>query len=236
MAFNVALYTGSAVTISTTEISLTGGTSSIQTKTDNAVIAVWISIPAMIAGDQFEVALLEKVISGGTQRRQVIGELVGIPNDLIVSFAAFHLGVGWDLSLKKISGTDRAATWSVRSVSGSGLNTALYVLSGVTVSSTEYSVTNNSTSLAAQTTSGAMQLWVDLTNVAAGDHYEVAMLEKAISGGTQQRIILGDINGDAGQGPLFVSPAFVLGVGWDFTLKKISGTDRAFDASVRSST
>jgi hypothetical protein len=116
MALNIALYTGSAVTVSTTAISLTAGSTSIQTKTDNVVASVWLDTANMAAGDEFEVYLYEKAISGGTQRTIIIADLIGAQADLLFITAGFHVGVGWDFGIKKIAGTDRAFSWSVRSI------------------------------------------------------------------------------------------------------------------------
>jgi hypothetical protein len=33
--------------------------------------------------------------------------------------------------------------------------------------------------------------------------------------------------------PLFVTPPFMLGEGWDFTIKKITGTDRTITSEIR---
>ena len=112
-----------------------------------------------------------------------------------------------------------------------GINTAAFTASASTVGTTEKSLTNNSTSIATQTTAGYYQVFIDAANVAAGDEFEVALLEKVISGGSQRRVVIGRFLG--GQPEIFISPAFLLGVGWDFSLKKIAGTDRAFDWSVR---
>ena len=117
MSLNLALYSQSAVTVSATEYSLTNNSTSIAAKTDNAVISIWIEVNAMAAGDEYELALQEKAVSGGTQRRIVIGNLIGAQADPIFITGSYHVGVGWDVTLKKIAGTDRAFSWSIRSAS-----------------------------------------------------------------------------------------------------------------------
>lgn len=104
----------------------------------------------------------------------------------------------------------------------------------VTVSSTEFSLTNSSTVIATQTTKGHYSVFIDTANIAAGDEYEVALQEKVRSGGTQRRTIIGRFVG--AQPDIYISPSMPLFWGWDFTLKKIAGTDRAFDWSVRAVT
>ena len=115
-----------------------------------------------------------------------------------------------------------------------GLNAALYTISASTVGSTEYSIVNDSTTIATDTTACVASLWVDAANMAAGDEFEIAMREKVIAGGTQRRIVLGCLVG--AQAAPFVTGPFELAVGWDFTIQKIAGTDRAFDAAVRAVT
>lgn len=115
MALNTALYTLSAVTVGTTEVSVTAGGTTIQTRTDNVVASLWVDTANMAAGDEFEFALYEKAISGGTARRIVLASLVGAQADALFITGPFHLGVGWDFGIKKIAGTDRAFSASVRS-------------------------------------------------------------------------------------------------------------------------
>lgn len=116
MGLNAALYTMSAVTVSTTEISITGGTSTIQTKTDNGVFSLFVEVTNMAAGDVYEVALYEKVLSGGTARRVVLATLANAQSDGLFVMHGLHLAIGWDLTLKKISGTDRTFNACVRSI------------------------------------------------------------------------------------------------------------------------
>ena len=85
--------------------------------TDNVVISVWLEVVAMVAGDEYELALQEKVVSGGTQRRNVLATLIGVQADPIFVTAAFHVGIGWDVTLKKIAGADHSFSWSIRSAS-----------------------------------------------------------------------------------------------------------------------
>jgi len=102
-----------------------------------------------------------------------------------------------------------------------------------TISTTEYSLPNNGTTLTPKTDDGIIQLFLDLSNLALGDQYELEIYEKARSADTQRLISVSTFDGSQSQ-PLYVSPSFVFLYGWDFTLKKLAGTDRAFYWSVRS--
>lgn len=117
MALNLALFSQSAQTVSTSEYSLSNNSTTIATNTTNALISVWIDVNNMVAGDEFELAIQEKAVSGGTQRRLVIAYLVGVQADPLFVTAGFHVGVGWDVTLKRIAGADRAFSWSIRSIS-----------------------------------------------------------------------------------------------------------------------
>lgn len=100
-----------------------------------------------------------------------------------------------------------------------------------TISTTEYSLVTNSTSLTSSTNVGVYQVFIDTTNMAAGDIYQIAIKEKVISGGSQLNIYLAELDG--AQGSPFVTPTLVLMEGWDVTMDKISGTDRSFSWSIR---
>lgn len=101
----------------------------------------------------------------------------------------------------------------------------------VTVGATEYSLTNNSTTIASQTTDCVVSLWLDCANMTAGDEYQVALYEKVTSAGTQRKIVLASIIG--AQPWPFLTGSFQVHHAWDFSLQKIAGTDRAFTWSVR---
>lgn len=107
-----------------------------------------------------------------------------------------------------------------------------YELDGVTVSTSEISVTNGDTSLQTQTTDGIYQLWVDTTNMAAGDVFKVQLYEKVEATGGTKRLFLSVILIGA-QTENLVIPGLPLIHGWEMTIIKLAGTDRAFDASIR---
>ncbi len=109
------LYTDSGTTISTTEYSLTNDSTTIATQTTDAVIQIWIDFNAMAAGDEYEIALRETVRASGTQRRMVLGNVVGAQADPWVS-PVFQVMIGWDVTLTKIAGTDRSIEWTIRGV------------------------------------------------------------------------------------------------------------------------
>ena len=106
-----------------------------------------------------------------------------------------------------------------------------WTLDAVTVGTTAISVISGTTSASSDTTDGVYQLWVDdNTNMTKTEEYEIRILEKVHNGGTQKTVFRDTIKGV--QSEVFVTPPLMLGNGFDFTIKKLAGTDRAFDARV----
>lgn len=99
-----------------------------------------------------------------------------------------------------------------------------------TISTTEYSLNADSTTLAADTNDYAVQAYIDFANMAAGDQYEIRVLEK-INAGSQLPIYTATVTGV--QTEPFVTPSLILGEGWDVTVKKLAGTDRSIAWSIR---
>jgi hypothetical protein len=99
---------------------------------------------------------------------------------------------------------------------------------------TEFSLTNASTTVAAQTTAGIYSVALDLNALALGDTYELRLYEKARAADTQRALLLETFNDAQGvDGAIMVSPSFQLGAGWDFTLKRTAGSDHTITWSVR---
>lgn len=102
-----------------------------------------------------------------------------------------------------------------------------------TVSGTEWSMTSDSSSIGAITTDGIYQAFLELNAVAAGDTFEFKVYEKVLSSSTQRLVFAATFSGAQGE-PVWASPALVLIHGWEMTLKKLAGTDRAINWSIRS--
>jgi hypothetical protein len=107
-----------------------------------------------------------------------------------------------------------------------------YKTGTATISTTEYSLVGTAGALATDTTDGVFQVFIDAAALAAGDEFEIAVKEKATSGGTQRLIFKATLAGAQGS-PIWVSPSLILMHGWDVTMDKIAGTDRSISWSVR---
>lgn len=101
-----------------------------------------------------------------------------------------------------------------------------------TVSTTEHSLTTDTAGPDVETSDGLFQLVLDLNALAAGDVFELKMYEKVQSAATQRLVWSVRFAGVQGT-PLWFGPATILMHGWDYTLKKISGTDRSILWSIR---
>jgi hypothetical protein len=97
-----------------------------------------------------------------------------------------------------------------------------------TVSTTEWSMTTDTAGPDADTTEGVFQAFIDLNALASGDVFEFRAYEKVRTGDTQRAVYSAQFSGSQGD-PVWASPTLILGIGWDMTLKKISGTDRAIN-------
>lgn len=106
------LYTGTS-TIGSTEYSLTSDSTTLGAIASDAVLQVMLDTSALAAADEFELAVKEKVVSGGSQAACYTAAIVGTAGDRFVS-PAIMVKHGWEVTLKKIAGTDRSIPWSLR--------------------------------------------------------------------------------------------------------------------------
>lgn len=104
-------------------------------------------------------------------------------------------------------------------------------LDNVTVGATELSIVSGTTTLQTVTDDGVYQLFVDdQGNMTKTEEYAIRIYEKVHNGGTKKQIFKATIKGV--QSEPFVAPSLMLGNGWDMTIQKLAGTDRAFDARI----
>lgn len=108
---------------------------------------------------------------------------------------------------------------------------AAYKDDSATISTTEYSLVNDSTSLATDTTDGIYQVFLDLSAMTVTEQYQIKVYEKCYSAGSKLVIYESIVTGTSA--PTWVSPSLVLLYGWDVTVKKLAGTDRTIGWSIR---
>lgn len=98
---------------------------------------------------------------------------------------------------------------------------------------TAWSLTNNSTTLLANTTAGIYQLLVDFNALTGTDAYTVRMYEKVRSADTQRLFLETALPVGAQTTPIWIFPAFQLVNGWDMSIIRTAGTDRTITWSIR---
>lgn len=228
----VTLYNSiSAVSVSTSEISILTGTTTLTDSTDAGIYRLWLDVgsASLAKGDEFIVKIKEKCLSGGTQRildQRIISHADGN----IAVFPPVMLIHGWNMTIQKLSGTDRNWTAAIRK---SGSCTQSHSLSAVSISTTEISIVTGTAAPQANTTEGVYQVFIDgiTSAVAKSDQFRFRCMEKVLSAGTQREVFPVEIYG--AQSEMVYTPMMDLKEGWDVTLDKLAGTDRSFTASIR---
>jgi hypothetical protein len=115
MTISVTNFTGTE-SVTTTEHSLTTDTAGPDTDTTVGCFQAFIDLSAMLAADVFEFKVYEKARAADTQRLAYSARFANVQSAPLWISPTLILGAGWDMTLKKISGTDRTITWSVRGV------------------------------------------------------------------------------------------------------------------------
>lgn len=116
MAFSEA-FTQDDLSVSTTELSLTGGTSTIQTRTDDGVYQLFLDTANTAKADEFKIRLYEKPLSGSTQRLVETWTIMGDQGDKVFYTPQYILMHGWDFTIQRTAGADRTFDASIRKVS-----------------------------------------------------------------------------------------------------------------------
>jgi len=91
------------------------------------------------------------------------------------------------------------------------------------VATTEWSLTTDAAGPAAATDDGIYQVFLDVSDMVAGDILQIRLYEKARAGDTQRLAKEWILTGLMSE-PLWVSDSNILMHGWDFTLDALAGT------------
>jgi hypothetical protein len=98
--------TFTALSVSTTELSLISGTSTLQNDTTAGVYELWIDTSNMVKGDEFVVRGYRTVRSGGTKRKFFQVVLSDAQSEAF-TFPAVILINGFDFTIQRTAGADR---------------------------------------------------------------------------------------------------------------------------------
>lgn len=101
--------------VGTTEHSLTTDTAGPDAETSDGVFQAFIDVSDMIAGDQLQIRIYEKVLSGSTQRLVYEAVLTGAQAQPIWVSPSLILLHGWDMTVDALAGTINV-DWSIRKI------------------------------------------------------------------------------------------------------------------------
>lgn len=118
MPTNLTFKSGNAATITNTETSLAvdGGSTTLQTLTNKGLYWLVLKSTAMAKGDQFTWRVYEKASTGAGKSVLIDGILADAQSEQFM-IPAVPLGIGWDMTLQRTAGSNRAFYWSIRQVS-----------------------------------------------------------------------------------------------------------------------
>lgn len=83
-------------------------------ETTAGAFQILVDCNAMVAGDAFDVQLIEKVLSGGTARVVWRASISGAQAQPILASPTVMCAIGWDMQARQTAGTVRSFPWSVR--------------------------------------------------------------------------------------------------------------------------
>ena len=107
--------TDDSATIGTTEWFLASDSSSATYQTTDCCLQVFLDLSALQSGDTFVVSFYEKV-NAGTARKFATTTFTNAQTPANWVSSQYVVGGGWEVSLVKSGGTDRAIPWSLRTV------------------------------------------------------------------------------------------------------------------------
>jgi len=102
--------------IGTTEYSCPNASTTLTPITADGIYQTFLDVSDMIAGDELQIRVYEKVQSAGTQRIVYQSNLVGAQSPPIMVIPSLVLMHGWDITLDCIAGTTITVAWSIRQV------------------------------------------------------------------------------------------------------------------------
>lgn len=125
MSMPLEPYSGVA-TIGTTEYSLPGAGTTLQTITNApGNYELWLDLANLTSTEAYDLKVYEAVRSGGTKRLVDTVRISGAQAEPVYVYPRVALRNGWDITLTRVAGTDRSIQWSIRNVLDSDTATIL---------------------------------------------------------------------------------------------------------------
>lgn len=108
----LTLATPGSATIGTTEYSLPNASTTLTPQTDDCLLSVYVDPINLAAGDLYRLRMYENI--DGTNQRTIRDHFIDAPIPQQYDFGV--VGAGWDVTLTKVSGTDRSIAWRIDKV------------------------------------------------------------------------------------------------------------------------
>lgn len=215
-----------------TEFSLTAHSTTLPAQTTDGLYAPWIDMVNLARGDLYRLRAYETVIAAGTKRICFEHHIPGwgLNPDKLFTIPPLMLVHGWDFTLTRIAGTDRTIEYGVRGVTGAVTEP---FSNTNTIGATEFFIASNSTTKTKQTAVGLYQVFLDVNALAKSDEFELKMYEEVRDAATVDQVGMRALLKGARSLKIYSTPTLFLDNGWEFSLKKIAGTDRSIPASLR---
>jgi hypothetical protein len=215
-----------------TEFSLTAHSTSLPSQTSDGLYAPWIDVANLARGDEYIIRAYETVVSGGTKRLYFSHVIPGwgLPARKLFTIPPAMLLHGWDFTLQRIAGSDRTIEYSVKGIEGAVTE---YDSGTDTISTSEYFLASDSTSISKQTEVGLYQLFMDVNALAKGDDFRVNLWEEVRgASSTEQAVRLANLTGVRSH-KVYATPTLELLNGWEFSMQRRTGADRSVPWSIR---
>jgi hypothetical protein len=116
---NLTFRSGNNVAITATETSLAvnGGSTTLSTLTTKGVYSLLLDgVASMAKGDEYRLRIYEKASTGAT-KRSVMNLTISDTQSEPTFIPHLMLGIGWDMTLQRISTSSRNFYWSIRQAS-----------------------------------------------------------------------------------------------------------------------
>lgn len=104
-----------SATIGTTEYFLGADATVKALQTDETILQVFIDLTNMASGDQYEFKMYNKIAT--VECITPLGIKTGDQGSDPFILPAMHVAEGWDISVKRLAGSDRVIGWSLRKAS-----------------------------------------------------------------------------------------------------------------------
>ncbi len=115
MTITVEAYTGTEA-VSTAEHSLTTDAAGPDADTTAGIYQAFLDLDTLAAGDVYEFKVYEKVRTGDTQHAVYSARFANAQTAPVWVSPSLVLGIGWDMTVRKIGGTDRTINWRISKV------------------------------------------------------------------------------------------------------------------------